>query len=92
MSVFEFEVTDNNNVMKTQSGMVETFPPYGQPDGHVEFRNVQWDYCYVYLLGTTGNIGTFSGEKLYLRDFLRRFKHFRYPLRFGCGLFCGVSC
>ena len=46
MNVIAFEVVDNDIVMKTQSGMVETEAPYGQPDGYVEFHNVQWDFSY----------------------------------------------
>ena len=72
MNVISFEVTDNDIVMRTQSGMVETTPPYRQLDGYIEFHNVQWDFSYVYLLGVTGNIGTFTGEKLSLKDFIER--------------------
>ena len=80
MTVISFEVTDGDIVMKTQSGMVETFPPYGQPDGYVEFQNVQWDFCYVYLLSSTGNVGTFTGEKMFLKDFFRRFTQFGFSV------------
>ena len=72
MNVIGFEVTDNDLVMRTQSGLVETVPPYGQPEGFVEFHRVQWDFSYVYLLGVTGNVGTFTGEKMFLKDFLSR--------------------
>ena len=53
--------------MRTQSGMVKTIPHLGQPDGYVELHNVQWDFSFVYLLGVTGNIGTFTGEKMFTR-------------------------
>lgn len=36
----------------TQSGLKQAAPPYGQPDGHVVFHRVQWDFSYVYLLET----------------------------------------
>ncbi len=52
MTVTAFEVSDNDIVMRTQSGMVETAAPYGQPDGYVEFHNVKWNFSYVYLLGS----------------------------------------
>lgn len=55
----------------TQSGLKQAAPPYGQPDGHVVFHRVQWDFSYVYLLEHTGNIGPFAGRKLFLRDFIR---------------------
>ena len=80
MNVFAFEVTDNDIVMRTQSGMVETTAPYRQLDGYVEFHNVQWDFSFVYLLGVTGNVGTFTGEKMFLKEFLDRYKQFGFSI------------
>ena len=80
MNVFSFEVTDNDIVMRTQSGIVETTTPYRQLDGYIEFHNVQWDFSYVYLLGVTGNVGTFTGEKLFLKDFIERYKQFGFSI------------
>ncbi len=80
MNVFAFEVTDNDIVMRTQSGMVETTAPYRQVDGYVEFHNVQWDFSFVYLLGVTGNVGTFTGEKMFLKEFLDRYKQFGFSI------------
>lgn len=56
--------------MRTQSGMVKATPPYNQPDGYVEFYEVCWDYSYVYLLDHTGNVGAFTGKKMFLKDFI----------------------
>ena len=80
MNVTAFETDGNNMIMRTQSGMVETTPPYGQPDGYVEFHNIQWDFSFVYLLGVTGNVGTFAGEKMFLKDFLLRYKQFGFSI------------
>ena len=33
MNVIAFEVTNDDIIMRTQSGMVERVVPYGQPDG-----------------------------------------------------------
>lgn len=41
MTVISFEVMEDDIIMRTQSGMVKTTPPYPQPDGYVEFHNVQ---------------------------------------------------
>ncbi|MBR2953189.1 MAG: hypothetical protein IKC45_02245 [Clostridia bacterium] len=80
MTVIAFDVTDNNIIMRTQSGMVETIAPYRQPDGYIEFNNVQWDFSFVYLLGVTGNVGTFTGEKMFLKDFIERYKQFGFSI------------
>lgn len=80
MNAIAFEVTDNDIVMRTQSGIVETVAPYGQPNGYVEFHNVQWDFSFVYLLGVTGNIGTFTGEKMFLKDFISNVSSFGFSV------------
>lgn len=80
MNVFAFEVTDNDIVMKTQSGVVETTNPCRQLDGYVEFHNVQWDFSYVYLLGVTGNVGKITGEKMFLKDFIEKYKQFGFSI------------
>ena len=41
MNVIAFEAAGNDLIMRTQSGMVETVALYGQPDGYVEFHQVQ---------------------------------------------------
>ena len=80
MNVIEFEVTGNNIVMKTQSGLVETAGVCSQVDGYVEFYNVQWDFSFVYLLGVTGNTGTFTGEKMFLKDFISNIRTFGFSV------------
>ena len=80
MNVISFDIIDNDIVMKTQSGIVEICCPCRQLDGHVEFHNVQWDFSYVYLLGITGNVGTFTGEKMFLKDFIERYKQFGFSI------------
>lgn len=79
MNILSVDVVGNDIILRTQSGLVETEFPYGQPDGYVEFHNVRWDYSYAYLLAFSGNSGTFSGEKLFLKDFLSFYmKHSSY--------------
>ena len=79
-NVIAFEVREKDLVMRTQSGILETTPPYRLLDGFVEFHDVQWDFSYVYLLGVTGNAGTFTGEKMWLRDFLDRYAQFGFSV------------
>ena len=74
-NVIGFEISDNAIIMKTQSGILETTSPYRLLDGFVEFQDVQFDFSYVYLLGVTGNVGTFTGNKMFLKDFIDKYKH-----------------
>ena len=80
MNVIAFEAIDYKIVMRTQSGIIETTSPYRQLDGYVEFHNVKWDFSYVYLLGVTGNVGIFTGEKMFLKDFIERYKQFGFSI------------
>ena len=80
MTVVSLQIEGNNIIVRTQSGMVETTAPYRQLDGCVEFHDVQWDFCYVYLLGVTGNVGIFTGEKMFLKDFIDKYKQFGFSV------------
>ena len=78
MNVIALEAAGDTLIMRTQSGMVETTPPYGQPDGYVEFYNVEWDFSYVYILNITGNEGDFQGQKLRLKTFIENADSFGF--------------
>ena len=82
MNVIALEAAGDTLIMRTQSGMVETTPPYGQPDGYVEFHNVEWDFSYVYILNITGNEGDFQGQKLRLKTFIENADSFGFSV---CG-------
>lgn len=80
MNVIAFEIGDTGLTMRTQSGMVKTTSPYNRTHGYVAFYNVQWDFSYVYLLDSAGNTGPFTGEKMYLKDFIERFRPFSFSV------------
>ena len=80
MNVTAFEVQDTDIIMRTQSGMVKVFQPCLQVDGHVEFQDVDWDFCFVYLLDIIGNEGVFKGEKMMLKDFIQRYPSFGFSI------------
>lgn len=76
MNVIAFEVDGDNITMRTQSGMIRTAPPSLQVDGYVEFHDVDFGFCYVYVYEEYyGNIGAFSGEKMFLKDFINEFEN-----------------
>ncbi len=80
MNVIEFQIHDNDLVMKTQSGIIRTEGLSSQVDGWVEFQNVDWDFCYIYLLDGLGNICHFHGEKMMLRDFIEQTPVFGFSI------------
>lgn len=80
MNVIEFEVRGNDIIMRTQSGMVKVSEPCLQVDGHVEFQEVDWDFCFVYLFDITRNEGAFKGEKMMLKDFMQKYQSFGFSI------------
>ncbi|MBR5228628.1 MAG: hypothetical protein IKV96_02185 [Firmicutes bacterium] len=80
MNVCAFEVNGDDIVMRLGSGMIKVGGLCKQVDGFVEFHGVQWDFSYVYLMDHAGNVGIFSGKKLFLKDFIEKFQ------TFGCSI------
>ena len=80
MTVVAFDVAGSDIIMRTQSGIVETTSPVRQVNGHIAFHNVQWDFSYVYLLSVAGNVGTFAGEKMFLKDFIEKHEQFGFSV------------
>ena len=75
MNVISFEIEGDNLIMRTQSGMIKCGGEYSQPEGYVEFQKVDWDFCYAYVLDTTANEATFTGEKMFLQKFISEFQN-----------------
>ena len=75
MRVIGFEVNGDTLIMRTQSGMTKTTEPYGQPDGYVEFQQIDWDFCYAYTMDILANEGEFSGRKMSLQNFIAEFEN-----------------
>ncbi len=73
MNVIALDIAGDDLILRTQGGMLKTTNPQVQIDGHIEFQNVQWDFSYAYLLDFAGNVGTFTGEKMYLKDFIEKY-------------------
>ena len=63
MHVTAFDVTGDCMVLRTQSGLVQTTAPYGQPDGAVAFSGIRWEFSFAYLLTFPPKAATFSGKR-----------------------------
>lgn len=73
MCVTEMRILDDGLHMSFQNGFVSTTEPYEQIEGSVQFHHVDWDFCYVYILDFCDNIGSFTGRKQFLIDFIPMF-------------------
>ena len=80
MGITAFEREGERLVVRCSTGMVKVGHSARQVEGHLEFEDVQWDFSYVYLLDHVGNTGKFSGEKMFLLDFLDRYDNFVFTV------------
>ena len=73
MDIIALEINGRELKIRTQTGAIKTAA--GRPvEGYVEFQDVDWGYCYIYLFDSNGNVGPFGGEKKYLIHFLEERK------------------
>lgn len=81
--VIGFEVNENILQMKFQSGFVCMVAPFKQVEGFVEFEKIDWD-SYVYLLEyqevLCGNLGSLTGKKMELREFINEFDNASFDI------------
>ena len=80
MNVIGFDIHGNDMIMKTQSGMIKVSEPCLQVDGHVEFQDVDWDFCFVYIFDGAGKLGEFKGKKMMFRDFVQQYPSFGFSI------------
>ena len=76
MNIISFEKEGKDIVMRTQSGIIKCAGLSSHVKGYVVFRNVDMDFCNVYLMKSNGRYGKFETEKITLEDFLNRYKVF----------------
>lgn len=74
MTILSLEMNGRDIVMRTDAGLIKTENPGHPVDGYVEFHEVDWGYCYIFLFDSTGNVGPFGGEKKYLFSFIEERK------------------
>lgn len=76
MNIISFDADGDTLTVRTQSGLIKTANPCTQVDAYVEIHDVDWDFCYAYVYeGFYGNVGSFSGKKIFLRDFIKEFEN-----------------
>ena len=73
MDIVALDINGRELIVKTQTNMIKAASGR-QVEGHIEFHDVDWGYCYIYLFDSNGNVGPFGGEKKYLIHFLEERK------------------
>ena len=80
MNVISIQKHGRDIIMRTQSGIVRCTGRSAQVDGHVVFRNVDMDFCNVYLMKSNGRYGKFEAEKISLEEFFQRYSTFGFSV------------
>ncbi len=80
MSVIAFETEGNDIILRTDSGIVQVTPSHAQHDGYVEFHGVRWEYSYALFLRHTADMGVFTGEMHYLKEFVANFRNANFSV------------
>ena len=80
MNIISIEKHGRDLIMRTQSGMIKCEGLSCQVNGHVVFRNVDMDFCIVYLMKSNGRYGKFEAEKITLEEFLHRYLVFGFSV------------
>ncbi len=76
MKINEIQLHENNVTLVFEYGYVETKEPFKQVDGSIMIKNVDYDFCSIYLLSKNGNYGEFLGRKITLKDFIKEYKQY----------------
>jgi len=63
-----------------ENGYESCTEPYEQVNGNITIEEVDYDFCFAYILSDNGNVGTFTGRKLALIDFIEEYKNFSFEV------------
>lgn len=80
MRVHNIEKIDTSLKLNFENGYVECQEPFKQINGNVIIENVDFDFCFAYMLSNNGHFGKFKGKKLELLDFIRKYKKYSFEI------------
>lgn len=80
MRICKIECIDKLLKLYFENGYVECKEPYHQVNGTISIEDVDYDFCYAYLLSDNGQLGSFNGKKLDLLDFLKEYTSFSFEV------------
>jgi len=92
MTVTGIHAEGNTLTLWFKNGIVKIADPCRQTGrAAVQFTQVDWDFCYAYVLDFCGNEGEFTGRKLFLRKFAEDFSSMSLELIDQRHNHCGAS-
>lgn len=80
MRICKIESLDRSLKLYFENGYVKSTEPYQQVNGNISIEEVDYNFSFAYLLSDDGNVGTFSGKKFELLDFLSEYTNFSFEV------------
>lgn len=80
MRICKMECIGKSLKLSFETGFVECTEPYRQVNGHITIEEVDYDFCFAYVLSKDGRFGAFRGKKLSLQDFLKKYPSFSFEV------------
>lgn len=80
MRICKIERAEKTLKLSFEKGYVAAAAPYRQVNGSISIQEVDYDFCFAYVLSKDGRFGTFRGEKLSLQDFLKKYPSFSFEV------------
>ena len=63
-----------------EEGYESCTEPYPRVNGTITIEEVDYDFCFAYVLSKDGRFGAFRGKKLSLQDFLKKYPSFSFEV------------
>ena len=80
MRISKIECIENTIKLSFENGFVSTKEPYPQVDGYILIEDVDYDFCFAYLLSKDGECCAFQAQKLEFKDFLKQYPQFTFEV------------
>lgn len=80
MSICKIESIGESLKFHFENGYESCTEPYQQVNGNITIEEVDYDFCFAYLLSDNGTFGAFNGRKLALLDFLKEYKNISFEV------------
>ena len=76
----KIENIDDSLKIYFENGYISSTEPYQQVNGNISIEEVDYDFCYAYILSDNGNLGKFTGKKIALLDFIKEYTKFSFEV------------
>lgn len=80
MRICKIESIGNSLKLYFENGYESCKEPYQQVNGNITIEEVDYDFCFAYLLSENGSFGAFNGRKLCLLDFLKEYTNYSFEV------------